>query len=576
MADERDDIRARVNIVDLVSERVKLRQSGKHWTGLCPFHDDKNPSFRVSPDIGRYRCWSCGEAGDIFDWVMKTQNVEFVEAMKILADIAGIELKKTSGPSKSVHKEQIALMEEALAFFREMLSRSPEAIAYCENRGLTEAVLNEWEIGYAPTEGMMLASRLGKAKMNLGMAKELFLVDGDGSFGYRDKFLGRLMIPIRDERGELVAFGGRIIGDGQPKYINSSDTPLYRKSRVLYGMNRAKEIMSKERKAVLVEGYLDVIACHRAGVKTAIASLGTSLAEDHAALLKRWVENVTILYDSDAAGQKAADRASTILQSHGLKVRVALMPQGEDPDTLLRTAGAGAVQQATERGITPVEFRLKEITAKYDPNAEEFWDHVSTVLAESRSLKEVERHVTELAARYLPNQPERSAITSIFSRIEQARKAAKQTKNTSTPVESAPRKQEDKPLAKPEALVCKAFVEDDLRQIAWRAILEGVLGRSTTGISVTEAVRSAFPTEAPVGKASLWLHQLQPEEIRQVLADTEFDLLLSNITLASLQATISNLKKDSSHSELRELKAEESSDEKLKKIQEKLSQLKNS
>ncbi|MBX3119070.1 MAG: DNA primase [Fimbriimonadaceae bacterium] len=574
MADERDDIRARINIVDLVSERVNLRKSGKNWTGLCPFHDDKNPSFNVSPGVGRYRCWSCGAAGDIFDWVMNTQNVEFGDALKILADRAGIELKRGAGPSKSVRKEQVALMEEALAFFQEMLSRTPEAIAYCENRGLTEAVLKEWEIGYAPTDNTMLASRLGKAKLNLAMGKELFLVDGDPNFGYRDKFTGRLMIPIRDERGELVAFGGRIIGDGIPKYINSSDTPLYRKSRVLYGMNKAKEVMSKSRKAVLVEGYLDVIACHRAGVTTAIASLGTSLAEDHAALLKRWVDQVTILYDSDTAGQKAADRSASILQEHGIKVRVALMPPGEDPDTLLRTAGAGAVMQAAERGITPTEFRLKEVESKIDPNSDEFWETVAQVLIASKSLKEVERHVTELAAKYLANQPERSARTSIFARIEQVRRAAKQRRTNASSV-PVPVQIETKTLTNPEAVVCKAFVEDDLRSLAWRAIVDGALGRSSAGIAITEAIRSAFPDEAPVGHASQWLHKVEPEELRVILSDTESDPLLAQITLLSLQTTVAHLKKDSNRSELRELKASEPSDEKLKKIQEKLEQLKN-
>ncbi len=576
MADERDEIRARINIVDLVSERVNLRKSGKHWTGLCPFHEDKNPSFSVSPDVGRYRCWSCGAAGDIFNWVMNTQNVEFGEALKYLAERAGVELQKNAGQPKSQRKEQLVVMEAALAFFQEMLAKTPQALEYCENRGLTEAVLKEWEIGYAPTDNTMLASRLGKAKQNLAMAKELFLVDGDPSFGYRDKFQGRLMIPIRDERGDLVAYGGRIIGDGQPKYINSGDTPLFRKSRVLYGMHRAKEAMSKSRKAVLVEGYLDVIACHRAGVDVAVASLGTSLAEEHAALLKRWVDQVTILYDSDSAGQKAADRASTILQAHGLKVRVALMPPGEDPDTLLRTAGAGAVQQATDRGITPTEFRLREIENKVDPNSEEFWDQAAAILAESNSLKEVERHVTELAARYLPNQPERIARTSIFNRIEQIRRAAKQRKTNQPAKELQKSAMHEVKLTKPEAFICKAFVEDQLRAIAWKAIVEGVLGRSNAGIAVTEAVRAHFPDEQPYGPASQWLHQIESVEAQQALADTEFDPLLGQVALVSLQTTIAHLQKDSKHSELRELKSEESSDEKLKKIQEKLNQLKNS
>ncbi|MFQ3677909.1 MAG: DNA primase, partial [Fimbriimonadaceae bacterium] len=299
MAGEREEIRARISIVELVGQRVSLKRTGKDWKGLCPFHPDKNPSFSVSETTGRYRCWSCGETGDVFSWVMKTQNVDFPEALEILARQAGVELTPRAGaPDHSLRVRQLAAMEEALKFFREQLVRSREALGYVERRGLDQEILDAWEIGYAPADGSPLSRRLGKAGFPLEMCRDLFLVDQSGS-GYRDKFFNRLMFPIRNERGELVAFGGRVLGDGHPKYINSGDTPIFRKSRVLYGMFRAREAMRRRRHAVLVEGYLDVIACHRAGVDTAVASLGTALAEEHAQLLRRWVDEVTIFYDGD-------------------------------------------------------------------------------------------------------------------------------------------------------------------------------------------------------------------------------------------------------------------------------------
>ncbi len=338
MNDDRDEIRRRIDLVDLVSQRVRLKRSGKNYTGLCPFHDDKSPSFYVNPALGRYTCFSCGEKGDVFTWTMKTQGLEFREALQLLADQAGVKLTSYSGPTqdKSEREGWLATMQSALIFYRNELGKSSTAKTYCDNRDIPQSVIDEWELGYAPSVREGLVSQLKRDGHQLVEAERLFLVQGDQQNGYTDKFFGRLMFPIRDDRGDLVGFGGRVLGDGTPKYINSSDTPLYRKSRVLYGFHKARDRMMKERHAVLVEGYLDVIACHRAGVKEAVASLGTSLAEDHAKLLKRFCDKVTILYDADKAGEKAAMRAVEILGEVGLQCRIALMPQGEDPDTLLR------------------------------------------------------------------------------------------------------------------------------------------------------------------------------------------------------------------------------------------------
>ncbi|RYG41951.1 DNA primase, partial [bacterium] len=320
--DPRDEIRRRVDIVDLVGREVPLKKRGKNWLGLCPFHADKNPSFNVSPETGRYKCFACGAGGDVFTWVMERRNVDFPEALQLLAREANVILPERTGP-REPKVDHNSAMETALAYFREQFERSPLAREYVAGRGMDEATIKTWEMGYAPNVGEALAMYLKRAGISLAVAKEAFLVDEDAGGGYFDKFRGRLMFPIRDERGQLVAFGGRLLTTGHPKYINSGDTPIYRKSRVLYGLNRAREPLGKSRRAVLCEGYLDVIACHRAGVETAVASLGTALAEDQAKLLKRWSDEVVILYDSDDAGRKAALRATDVLVAAGLRVRVA-------------------------------------------------------------------------------------------------------------------------------------------------------------------------------------------------------------------------------------------------------------
>ena len=409
MADERDEIRARIDIVDLIGSRVALKRSGKSYLGLCPFHDDKRPSFRVSPDTGRYKCFACGEAGDAFTWVMKTQNVEFGEAIRILAERAGVTLSRGRPEAPTERARRRAMMQEALTFFQEALGRAPEAQKFCAARGLDAESIARWEIGYAPSEDGSLATRLQKAGFSLAEGKDLFLVERDSVGGYYDKFRGRVMFPIRDERGELCAFGGRVLGDGHPKYINSGDTPLYRKGRVLYGMFQARDAISASRKAVLVEGYLDVIACQVAGVNNTVASLGTALSEDHAKLLGRWCDQVTVLYDADEAGRKAAVRAAQVLEGSGLEAGVAELPAGEDPDSILRSSGPAGLLGAVSAAISPIQFQIRLLADKLGTESAEFWKEAVRVLAGAKSRLELDEQAERLAALY-PGSRDRNAV----------------------------------------------------------------------------------------------------------------------------------------------------------------------
>jgi len=547
LADERDDIRSRISIVDLVSREVPLKQKGKNWWGLCPFHSDKTPSFSVTPDTGRYKCWSCSATGDIFDWVMKRQNVEFAEAIQILAKEAGVTLRRGGGLPENTRNNYERAMDAALTFFRDQLPQNPVAMAYCARRGLDQATLDAWQIGYAPDHGDALPAYLRRNGVALSDAKAVFLTDEDSRGGYYGKFRGRLMFPIRNEKGALVAFGGRILGDGHPKYINSGDTPLYHKSRVLYGMHRARDQMAKERRAVLVEGYLDVIACHLAGVTTAVASLGTALAEDHARLLKRWCDEVTILYDSDKAGQNAAERAVRILEAEGLRVRIALLPDGQDPDTLLKSAGGEAVRAAVDAGLTRTDFRMQALEKRLPASDETFWPEAMQLLAEETNELIIVRQLDRLAGLYPATRDLQEAKLALRRMIGRARHAAQPAPGTQRerpraayagPTVSATRKE----LKSAETVIFLAFLDDHLRRYGW--IFAGYEELFDTGLArrISVAIKATYP-QPPVGKPSEWLSKLEDEELQGILADLVHDFMAKNLSEEFLKDTVEMLQK---------------------------------
>lgn len=570
MAGEIGEIRSRIDLVDLVeSYGVALKRTGKTFKGLCPFHTDKNPSFTVNPMLGTYRCWACGEHGDVFAWVQKTQNVDFKEALKILADRAGVKLSSTRAEvPKETRQAREAVMDFACSFFKAELARNKVARDYCARRGISDETISNWELGFSPDSGEALATALKKAGYSLSEAKDLFLVDGDQNAGYYDKFRGRLMFPIRSERGELVAFGGRILGDGHPKYINSGDTPLYRKSRVLYGMYQATEALRTERKAFLVEGYLDVIACHQAGLKTAMASLGTALAEDQAKLLKRWTEEVAILYDADSAGVKAADRAADILADAGLKVRICVLPQGEDPDSLSKNGGLPELISVAKRAVTPLDFRLLQLEKTYGKEDEEFWTEAVRILAGARSEMEIMRHVDRLAPQYPGISNVVEAQKALRKEIENLRRTEKHEREQAAPTKVVIFRQ---PLLPAEVALFAAYLEGVGRHEIHDVLAEPGLW-STAEARAIAASLSEFkvPPEEP---ATAWIDDLSPEA-KAALEAIDF-AKVGKLTDKIIEDSIAYLRKRRDHLENQRLSAEESGDERLRGIQERLKKLKS-
>lgn len=358
-----EDIRQKVDIVELVREFVPgLKPAGRNHKACCPFHQEKTPSFMVNPEKQIFHCFGCQAGGDAFGFLMKMENLTFPEAVAKLAERAGVRLAeqdRTLGPQE---KERLRLrnaLEFARDHYHDLLMRSVEAgpaRAYLKKRGLDRAAVERFRLGYAPKGGGLLAEAARKgfdcellAKVGLAARRE--------KGGHRDYFWGRILFPILNPRGEVAGFGARAMEDVQPKYLNSPDSPLFSKGRVLYGLFEGLSSVRKGRKALLLEGYMDVIAAHQFGFEHACAPLGTALTEDHAVLLKRYVDDAVIVFDPDAAGFSAALRGAEILLEKGLSVRIATVPEGLDPDELLHKGGAKALAACLDAATDLVEFQ---------------------------------------------------------------------------------------------------------------------------------------------------------------------------------------------------------------------------
>jgi DNA primase len=347
-----EKVKQQADIVRVVGEYVRLKKSGQNFTGLCPFHAEKSPSFAVHPTKQIYHCFGCGVGGDVFKFVMEMEKCAFPEAIRIVAEKCGISIprpKERSPEERKENQQRTVLVEmhrEAQTFFVKQLEGTLEgkaAQAYLEDRGLGKDVLARFGIGYAPSGGDLLLRHL-KSKYAEKLLAESGLISRDQSGRLFDRFRRRITFPISNESGKIVAFGCRALGDDQPKYLNSPETPIYSKSNVLYHMDRAKEGIRRQDFAILVEGYMDAIAVARAGISNVVASCGTSLAESQIKLLSRFTRRVVVNYDPDAAGQMATERSLVLLLEQDFEVRVlALPPVGNkkaDPDLFIREKGA--------------------------------------------------------------------------------------------------------------------------------------------------------------------------------------------------------------------------------------------
>lgn len=355
--DIREEIKSRVDIVDLVSDYLSLKKTGQNWKGLCPFHAEKTPSFTVSPAKQIYHCFGCGSGGDIFSFLVNYENLTFNEALKALAKRAGVTLKPSQKSDvKAGEKEALYnVHNDALVFFKQNLAKNPEAIAYLKKRGIESDAQKLFEIGYASKSWDALLTYLKRKGYAPEIMKKAGLIT-QGAKGSYDTFRERIIFPIHDLKGDVIAFGGRAVNGSEPKYLNSPETLIFNKRGVLYGLNRAKYSIKDTGKILLMEGYIDVITAHMQGFANTVAPLGTAFTVEHGRLIKRFTENVILVFDGDKAGVKATKSAASVLLESGLNVRILSLPDKEDPDSFIRMRGREAFAALLENPLSIVDF----------------------------------------------------------------------------------------------------------------------------------------------------------------------------------------------------------------------------
>jgi len=380
-----DTVRERNNLVEVVSDYVALKKKGKLFWGPCPFHQEKTPSFKVDPAVQLYHCFGCGEGGNVFTFVMKMEHLDFPEAVEMLAERIGYRLSYDSkAPETSKKARLLEANRLASSFYQYILyktSQGSRGRSYIKKRGLSDDIVNKYGLGLAPQAWSSLCNYLAKK----GYSREELVEAGlaiKGSKGYYDRFRDRLIFPIADVKGKVIAFGGRVIGKGEPKYMNSPETPAYHKSSTLYGLHLAKGEIVRKGTVLVVEGYTDVLALAQVGIGNAVATLGTAFTEEHIELLKRFAERVVLVFDADDAGIKAAESASSYLsqfrlpkmealrdldkKGSGIDVRVIVLPQNQDPADFISAKGANSFNELVEKAEPFFDFYLTREINKYN------------------------------------------------------------------------------------------------------------------------------------------------------------------------------------------------------------------
>jgi DNA primase len=367
-------VRESIDLVELVREQVPgLKKSGRNFQARCPFHQERTPSFNVNPEMGVFKCFGCGKGGDAFKFLMETEGLTYPEAIRKLAQRVGIMIEEAQGEAVSAEAKAkqalYGLMEEAAGFYHRVLMESSEAEqarAYLSKRGLTSETLQKFSVGFAPASGSALrdaAQKKGYGLESLDRAGLIRTKEGTGRT--YDHFWNRIVFPIWDTQGRIIAFGGRAMGDAMPKYINSPETPIYSKSRHLYGLFQGMATLRKARHAIVLEGYMDVATCHQFGIDKAVATLGTALTDEHVRLLRRYADHVTLLFDPDAAGAQAALRGGELLVSEGFTVDVVVLPDDVDADEILVAKGREALDAYLEKATPFMDYFLARVMDRH-------------------------------------------------------------------------------------------------------------------------------------------------------------------------------------------------------------------
>lgn len=446
-----EEVRSRNDIADVIGSCLSLKNAGTRFKALCPFHKEKSPSFTVSPDRQIYHCFGCGAGGDVIRFVQEYEKVDFMTALQMLADRAGIELNlEEGGAGSGADKRQLFRIHEGVAQFYHRILLEHEAgeagRAYLATRALQPQTVKDFQIGFAPDRFDSLEKWAQQKKIPLELMEQAgLMIKSDKREGYYDRFRNRLMFPIRDEAGRVIGFSGRAIvkDEKSGKYVNSPETPLFHKSRVLFAIDKARRAMADGRTAIICEGQIDAIRCHEAGLANVVASQGTALTADHARMIRRYADEVILVLDADAAGQKAALRSSEAFIAEELSVRVASLPEGEDPDSLVRDHGAEALRSRIAAAVSALDFLI---------DCSSRTENLKTEAGLMRTARSVEALIAQAPGavqrdRMVQRAAERLGLSPVALRRDLARKKARPAPAVEPEAPAAPVKHPDEEVA---------------------------------------------------------------------------------------------------------------------------------
>lgn len=406
-----DRLRSESDIVSVVSEYVPLKRKGKNFWGCCPFHNEKTPSFSVTPDKGFFYCFGCGAGGNVFNFLMKIENIDFFDAVKLLAKKLNIPLpEREKTDEERAREKQVARLvrinELAADFYHSCLTKSPEgvkALDYLAGRDISPELIEAFQLGFAPSAWDRLGNFLTGKKIAASLQEGSGLtIQKNSGTGRYDRFRDRLMFPITNLRGQIIGFGGRVLDGSQPKYLNSPETLIYNKRHELFGLHKAYKAIRESGKAIVVEGYLDAISVYGAGIKNVVASLGTAFTVEQAKLLLKLAPEIYFAYDSDAAGQNATSRAIATVGELGATIKVIQIPDGKDPDEYVRKHGQAAFQELIDQALPYIEYEIQRTLSSMDHSNLEgkvkVLSKVLPIVAESTSTVEMNARIAQLAA----------------------------------------------------------------------------------------------------------------------------------------------------------------------------------
>ena len=427
-----DEIKSRCNIVDVIGRVVTLKKAGSNYKGLCPFHNEKTPSFNVNEARQIFVCFGCGAKGDVISFVEKYYNHDFKGACEMLAGEYGIDMTGAFGGSE--HKKELYEInrQAAMFFYRALRQNGCPGYKYMKERGISEETMNKFGIGYADGQWQSLLEHMESLGISRDKLLKLGLVSRSGD-RYYDKFRDRVIFPIINTGGKVIGFGGRIIGEGNPKYLNSPESEVFQKKNNLYGLNLAKTEITKEDRIILVEGYMDVISLYQSGIRNVCASLGTALTENQARLIKRFTKNVILSYDADEAGQNAAMRGLDILYGEDLRARVLKVEGVKDPDEFVKSRGRSAFLELMDEALPYGDFKIHRVAQKYDlTDEQQRLDYLRDIIGVLQSMKPMEADL------YISKIAEQTGISPQAIRLEYESGRQEQ------PVRTAPPREENR------------------------------------------------------------------------------------------------------------------------------------